>query len=135
MTKKEVIIDTNVLLLIDKLGIDIFHELEMLGYSNVILPGGVLRELRMLMDKLTGRDRISARIAASVIENIRSGMRNISIELLQSRDEMDTDEEIIRIAKEKGASVLTNDKVLKKKLLKEGVTIIYPRGRGKLEER
>ncbi|MDF2956371.1 MAG: rRNA-processing protein FCF1 [Candidatus Alkanophagales archaeon MCA70_species_2] len=45
------------------------------------------------------------------------------------------DEALIRLAKQRGAAVLTNDSKLRRKLLKEGVPVVYLREKSKLEER
>ncbi|MFV9678126.1 MAG: hypothetical protein ACNYVW_10830, partial [Methanosarcinales archaeon] len=67
--RKNVIVDTNALFIPREFGVDIFHELERLGYSHIIVPKAVLNELERLMQKpgLKGKAKLAAKIGYSLV--------------------------------------------------------------------
>jgi len=162
MRRKEVIVDTNALLIPGKFGIDIFKELERLGYQHVIVPKMVVNELKKLRERegeskaeksgLTGRDKMAANLGYSLLqkyteppipiseEEDRSGYRlrcRVTIEegeKTKEKGESMTDELIIALAAEKKAAVLTNDRELRTKLSEAGIARVYLRGKNRLDE-
>ena len=114
----KVIIDTNALMVPEQFGVDIFTELQRLGYVRCIVPAQVMGELRSLAVKADkGRDKIAARVALGLTE--RCSVVGV--------DNFDADQAIEEMALREGAAVFTNDKALKKRLFSKGITVIYLR--------
>lgn len=120
----KVIIDTNALMVPEQFGVDIFTELQRLGYVHCIVPAQVMGELRSLAVKADkGRDKIAARVALGLTERCS----------VVGEDNFDADQAIEELALREGAAVFTNDKALKKRLFSKGITVIYLRQRRYLE--
>lgn len=113
-----VIIDTNALMVPEQFGVDIFSELQRLGYVQWLVPAQVQGELRSLATKADkGRDKIAARVALGLSECCH----------IVGEDNFDADQAIEELAIKEGAAVFTNDKALKKRLFSKGITVIYLR--------
>lgn len=113
-----VIIDTNALMVPEQFGVDIFTELQRLGYVRWIVPAQVLGELRSLTTRADkGKDKIAARVALGLSERCS----------IVGEDNFDADQAIEELAINEGAAVFTNDKALKKRLFSKGITVIYLR--------
>ncbi len=113
----KVLLDTNALMMPEQFGVDIFSELERLGYFEYLVPTAVVKELKEISkfaDK--GRDKRAANVALGLISRCK---------ILDA--EGDADDVLVRLASETGAAVLTGDKELKKRLSKRGITVIYLR--------
>ncbi len=150
MIRKEVIVDTNALLIPGEFGVDIFEELERLGYVHIIVPKMVLAELDRLRQRpgLKGKEKIAANVGYSLIrkytdtseqERMSTGC-TISIEEGAGEEEVekgegDTDEMIAALALKRKAAVLTNDEELRTKLSQAGIATVYLRGKNRLEDR
>ncbi len=150
MIRKEVIVDTNALLIPGEFGVDIFEELERLGYVHIIVPKMVLTELDRLRQRpgLKGKEKIAANVGYSLIrkytdtseqERMSTGC-TISIEEGAGEEEVekgegDTDEMIAALALKRKAAVLTNDEELRTKLSQAGIATVYLRGKNRLEDR
>ncbi|HUV02428.1 MAG TPA: PIN domain-containing protein [Desulfobacteria bacterium] len=153
MLRKEVIVDTNALLIPGIFGIDIFEELERLGYLRVIVPKEVVNELNQLRQRpagLKGKERMAANVGHSLIQKYAhtSGQKQehgpirctVTIEEPEEEEECgggevgDTDELIAALALKRKAAVLTNDEELRTKLTQAGIVTVYLRGRNRLEE-
>ncbi|MBE0515816.1 MAG: DNA-binding protein [Methanophagales archaeon] len=145
--RKEVIVDTNALLIPGEFGVDIFDELERLGYLHIIVPRVVLKELDKLRKRpgLKGKEKRAANVGYSLLQRYtpaaaqrdeRVTIRSrISIEeAAGEEEEKDTDEIITALALKRKAAVLTNDENLRTKLSQAGITTVYLRGRNRLEE-
>jgi len=157
--RKEVIVDTNALLIPGEFGVDIFYELEMLGYGHVIVPEKVLNELNKLKQRpdLKGKEKRAAKIGYSLVLKYvhASASRQMPGKHLQGlrgrgaephrckvtineegggEGEIDTDEWIAELALKKKAAVLTNDEKLRRQLSKAGIATVYLRGKNRLEE-
>jgi len=114
----KVILDTNALMVPEQFGVEIFAELQRLGYVQCLVPSPVLAELRSLAARADkGRDKIAARVALGLAE--RCGTVGDA--------GMDADLAIEKLALSLGAAVFTNDKALKKRLFSKGITVIYLR--------
>jgi len=147
MIRKEVIVDTNALLIPGEFGVDIFEELARLGYVHIIVPKMVLTELDRLRQRsgLKGKEKIAANVGYSLIrkytdtseqERMSTGC-TISIEAGAGeveKGEEHTDEMIVELARKRKAAVLTNDEELRTKLSQAGIVTVYLRGRNRLEE-
>jgi len=118
---RQVIIDTNGLMLPGQFGIDIFTELNILGYDTFLVPGASVRELEKIHSTGSGRNRIAANIAISLLDRCTIVEKNGY-----------ADDIITEMARDINAAVLTNDNELKKRLCSKGVTTVYLRGRTRL---
>jgi len=139
MGGREVIIDTNALFIPAQFHVDIFSELERLGYTKALVPREVMCELERVRKKLRGRHKVAAELALELLRKYNAEGRLLVVEV-EECDAADlsaasVDEALIRLAKRRGAAVLTNDSKLRRKLLKEGVTVVYLREKSRLEER
>ena len=159
MNRKEIIVDTNALLIPGKFCLDIFEELERLGYQHIIVSKMVVNELEKLRESkeggsgpgLTGKEKMAANVGYSLLQKYvyttiseqerRPGYRlrcTVTIESGEKRDEKcewSTDEMIVALAVERKAAVLTNDRELRTKLSAAGIAKVYLRGRNRLDER
>ncbi len=114
----KVVIDTNALMVPEQFGVDIFSELERLGYVRWLVPAQVVGELRSLAARADkGRDKTAARVALGLSERCN----------VVGEDNSDADQAIEELALKEGAAVFTNDKALKKRLFSKGITVIYLR--------
>ena len=145
MPGKSVIVDTNALLIPGEFGVDIFAELERLGYTRIIVPKEVLNELEELRVRasLKGKERRAAAVGYALLQDYvretkHKGKRNGCTVLMEAErigeGEGDTDTAIILLAARRGAAVLTNDEVLRRRLTDAGIVTVYLRERTKLEE-
>ena len=112
----KVILDTNALILSAEFGIDLFSELSRLNFEEIFVPKAVIRELKGLSKNLKGQKRTAVNVAISFLDRCKI------VEI-----DGDADEVILKLAKEKDASVFTNDKELNQKLVKAGVSVIINR--------
>ena len=140
MLRKEVIADTNALLIPGEFGVDIFYELERLGYETVIVPKKVLNELHELKQRpgLKGKEKRAAKIGYSLVLSYASrqkpGRCRVTIKEEEEEEERATDDWIAWFALKKKTAVLTNDEQLKRKLTNAGIATVYLRGKCRLEE-
>jgi len=144
--RKEVIVDTNALLIPGEFGVDIFEELARLGYVHILVPKKVLTELDRLRQRpgLKGKEKIAANVGYSLIrkyidtsgqERRSAGcMVSISIEEVEVEGMKDTDAMIAALALKRKAAVLTNDEELRTKLSHAGIATVYLRGGNRLVE-
>ncbi|HUI39594.1 MAG TPA: DNA-binding protein [Methanothrix sp.] len=114
----KVILDTNALMVPEQFGVEIFSELERLGYTECLVPASVLAELRALASgaKL-GKDKVAARVALVLAQRGR----------VLGEAGRNADAAIERLALDENAAVFTNDRALKKRLSSNGITVIYLR--------
>lgn len=119
----KVLLDANALMVPGQFGVDVFEELERLGFRGFLVARPVLLEIETLAARADSRrDRIAARIGLQLAERC---------EILEASG--GADEALIDLAVETGAAVFTNDRELKKKLSTRGVTVIHLRQRRRLE--
>jgi uncharacterized protein len=113
-----VILDTNALMAVEQFGVDIFSELQRLGYDRCMVPASVLQELGSLAVKAEkGSDKVAARVALELAKRCRVIGKTFE----------DADLDIEKLAMSEGSAVVTNDKALKKRLFSNGITVIYLR--------
>lgn len=118
---RKVIIDTNGMMIPGQFGVDIFSELERLGFCQYLVTRASVRELEKIHEKGKGRDKNAAKIALSLLE------RCTIIEKNGYADDI-----IMDIAVDTGAAVLTNDIELKKRLCSKGISNVYLREKTRL---
>jgi len=114
----KVIIDTNGLMIPGQFGVDIFSEMERLGFDSFLVTRASVKELENIHAHGRGKDRKAARIALELLD------RCTIIEKEGKADDIIAD-----MAVEVKAAVLTNDAELKKRLFNRGVTIVYLRNK------
>ena len=114
--KRKVIIDTNGLMIPGQFGVDIFSELERLGFDSYLVPKASVKELEKIYAEARGKDKAAANIALSLLERCTVIDRNGH-----------ADDIILDLAAGADAAVLTNDIELKKRLCSKGVTIVHLR--------
>jgi len=130
-------VDTNALLIPGTFGIDIYEELEDMGYLEIIIPESVMEELNALRNSESekGRTKRAAQIGYQlVLQHLRlaNGRSRVVIERKGRGSDRDTDSEIISLAKMQDAAVLTNDAELRRKLRREGIPTVFLRGKNRL---
>jgi len=118
-------------------GIDIYEELEDMGYLEIIIPESVMDELNALRNSESekGRTKRAAQIGYQlVLQHLRlaNGRSRVVIERKGGDTDRDTDSEIIRMAKMQNAAVLTSDAELRRRLHQEGISTVFLRGRNRL---
>lgn len=118
----KVIVDTNGFMVQAQFGVDVLDELGRLGYDECIVPSCVLDELKTLEKKVRGKDRAALAVAAALAKRCKA---------VESPG--NADDAIVRLAKELGADVFTNDAELRKRLRGEGVKTVFMRSKHKLE--
>lgn len=118
----KVILDTNGLMIPVQFGVDIFEELQRLGFYEFIVPDAVVFELDMLIKKAKGSDKTAAKVARSMAARCKR---------LNARGP--ADDVILRLAGDLGAAVLTNDIELKRRLSARGIQVVSLRQRNRLD--
>jgi len=113
----QIIIDTNSLIYAAKEKIDVLTELKKMGFTKIIVPTEVLKELEFIQNdkKQKGADKNAAKLAIQIIK-----FSNVATVHLGKGH---PDDKILEFAVAKNFSVLTNDKILKKRLKAESVQI------------
>ena len=129
--------DTNALLIPGMFGIDIYEELEDMGYLEIIIPESVMDELNALRNSESekGRTKRAAQIGYQLVLQhlqLANGRSRVVIERKGGDTDRDTDSEIIRMAKMQNAAVLTSDAELRRRLHQEGISTVFLRGRNRL---
>jgi rRNA-processing protein FCF1 len=118
------ILDTNALMVPEQFGVEIFAELQRLGYVEWLVPTSVLAELRSLAVRAKkGKDKVAARVGLGLAARCQ----------VAEDAGKDADCAIENLALAGGAAVFTNDRALKKRLFSKGITVIYLRQRRYLE--
>jgi len=118
----KVIIDTNSFMIPVLFGVDIFRELERLGYKEFIAPFSVVRELKGLKKFSKGKNKLAANAGLTLSERC-----------IQETTQGPADDAIIELAIAKDAAVLTTDVELKERLSNKSITVIHLRGKTHLE--
>jgi len=113
----KVLLDTNALMVPEQFRVDIFSELERHGYLEFLVPRAVAEELEAVSrNAKRGRDKVAAKVALGLIKGCQ---------MVEGRG--DADSVLLELALDQGAAVFTNDKLLKKRLLSRGITVVYLR--------
>ncbi|KXB08456.1 hypothetical protein AKJ55_00965 [candidate division MSBL1 archaeon SCGC-AAA382M17] len=119
-----VILDTNILMVPESQGVDIFSELDRIldKKYKLIVPETIVEELKNIKKRgESSSERKAARIGlelSSRAEKVPSKKKG--------------DEEIMRLARGKNCAVATNDSRLRKNLRKEDIPTIYLRQKSHL---
>ncbi|NLI62344.1 MAG: DNA-binding protein [Methanosarcinaceae archaeon] len=108
-----IIIDTNGFMVPVQFKVDIFSELNRLGFSYFVVPRAVISELENISGKSSGVDSSAAKFALSLAKKC------LVIEISGYADDVIFDE-----ARKRNIAVLTNDFALRERLFSEGLTVI-----------
>jgi rRNA-processing protein FCF1 len=103
-------------------GVDIFEELKRLGFNEFFVPEAVVSEIERLIKRGKGSDRTAAKVARVMLDRCERIVGTGS-----------ADDVILRLAKEMGSAVLTNDIELKRRLTKIGVQTVSLRQKNRLD--
>lgn len=117
------VLDTNVLMYIFLYKVDIFSQLKEYGINKYIIPSQVFEELKSL-EKSKGNEKRAAKFALNLIR--------LNCEIVEV-DAKGADNALIKIAKEYGCYLITNDKALRKKARNNKITVGCIRELKKLE--
>jgi len=112
---KKIIIDTNALMAIGELKIDLFTEIDSIchfKYKLYVLQGSI-DELKMIMKDQRGKFKRSAALALSLLKAKK-------VDILPSEGDVD---DVLAVLSHQGALVLTQDRQLKRRLMKPYLTI------------
>lgn len=118
----KIIIDTNGFMVPIQFGVDIFEELNRLGFNEFCVPEAVIFEIERLIKREKGSDRTAAKIARSMMGRCERIVATGS-----------ADDVILRLAKNMGAAVLTNDRELKQRLADNRIQTVSLRQKNKLD--
>ena len=118
----KIIIDTNGFMIPVQFGVDIFEELKRLGFNEFFVPEVVITEMERLIKRGKGSDRTAAKVARLMVDRC---------ELIAGKGR--ADDVILRLAKDMGAAVLTNDIELKRRLEEAGVQTVSLRQKNRLD--
>ena len=124
----KVILDSNFLFIPSEFRLDIFEELETLLGQRVdpVLLSSTYQEIRKIAEKGAPKMRRQASLALKLAEKCR-------IVHVEMSFEETCDDVIVRVAKEWGAPVATNDRTLRRRLRNINMPVIYLRQRSRLE--
>ena len=113
----QIIIDTNALIYAAKEKLDVITELKKMGFTKIVIPKEVLSELEHIQTdkKKKGADNAAAKLALQIIKFSKID----TIYLGKGHP----DDKILEFAMAKNFAVLTNDRILKKRLKDESVPI------------
>ena len=103
-------------------GVDIFEELNRLGFNEFCVPEAVIFEIEKLMKREKGSNRIAAKVARSMTDRCERIVATGP-----------ADDVIIGLAKNMGAAVLTNDIELKRRLADNEIQTVSLRQKNKLD--
>ena len=120
-----VIVDSSALMIPFETSIDLNVELtRLLGRYQGLIPEPIIKELKYLLDHGRERQRNLAKAALKYAE------RYFKVEKM---DTMKGDDAVFQLAVKFNASVISNDKALKKRLNEVSLQTIYIRGKNRLE--
>jgi hypothetical protein len=118
----KIIIDTNGFMIPVQFGVDIFEELKRLGFNEFFVPDAVIFEIERLIKREKGSNRTAAKVARSMMDRCER------IAATGPADDV-----ILRLAKDVGTAVLTNDIRLKRRLADNGIQTVSLRQKNKLD--
>ncbi|MCD7781114.1 MAG: PIN domain-containing protein [Methanosphaera sp.] len=117
----KIIVDTNFLMMMIQLNIDVIEELKIIAPSNydLVVPSIVLDEIDSLKRKAKGKDKIAANVARKIAT--QKPFINTHI------DKTDHVDNLLLDYCSSNDVICTNDKTLRKRARKRGITVIYLR--------
>lgn len=91
--------------------------------GNVIVPGFVLRELQLLADHGDPQRRTRGKRGLNVLEELRQTI-NLTVDDWDTNEVNTVDDKLVRLARERGAKLMTNDSNLSKIAKLYGLTVL-----------
>ena len=116
---RRAVIDTNVLMYIYLNKVDVISQLRDYGICKFVITESVLGELEKLERNLRGREKIAARFARRLIEDI-------GFEIVETKATGDSS--LIEAAERLRCAIITNDKMLKKRAKAKKIPLGYLKG-------
>jgi rRNA-processing protein FCF1 len=125
---RKIIFDANFLFLPSQFRVDVFEGIANLLNSQFepVLLSTTLQEVRRMVE--TGPDKLSKQ--ATMALKIAEQCRIVKVERVQGET---NDDVILRMATRWKSAVATNDRELRRKLRSNGVSVIFLRGKRKLD--
>lgn len=125
---KHIILDTNFLLIPAQFGVDIFTEIDRMMEEpyTLCIVDSTLDELEKLQKTQSGRDKAAANLAVQLLEAKK-------VKTLKTEKNLNTDNQIVNLAKSPDFVVATQDQGLKRLLKQNNVKLIVLRGKSHLE--
>lgn len=122
--EKRVILDSNAILMVFEFSIDLESELmRLIGNYKIIVPKPIFDELIFLSKEGKGQKKNNAKASLELI-------RRYDIVDVEAKD---ADESVFLLAKKSNGIVVTNDRELRKKLKENSISVVYLRGKQRLE--
>ncbi len=117
-----VVLDTNFLLLPARFGVDIRAELERVVEASFVLAvtPAVLDELKGLTNKVKASEAKQVRLATEMSSRVR-----VTDDILTHGE--DVDDQLLRLAVDKGYIVATTDAALRQRLRVKGLPVVFLR--------
>ena len=125
------LIDTNGFMIPVQFGVDIFSELNRLGFSHFLTASAVLRELARLSQTVSGSDKAAVRIALQLAQKCR--IVDADSDLSETKSSAYADDVLFNYAVENSIAVLTNDVQLRQRLTQKGIRVISMRQTKRLD--
>lgn len=120
--EKTVILDSSAVMMLFEFSIDLEDELtRLLGRFHVVVPTPIIKELRYLSEHGKGKKRLIAKPALELIKKY---------EIIDEKGA--GDDSVLSLAQKLNGIVVTNDRVLKNRVKKTGLRIIFLRGKNRL---
>jgi rRNA-processing protein FCF1 len=135
------LIDTNGFMIPVQFGVDIFSELNRLGFSRFLTASAVLFELTRLSQTVSGSDKAAVRIAlqlaqkCQIIDADSDADKDLQSKTGKEPQTKNTyaDDVLFNYAVENSIAVLTNDVQLRQKLTQKGIPVISMRQTKRLD--
>lgn len=125
---QKIIVDTNFLMSIAQLGVDIFSELERICDFNykVCIMNGTVKELNNIIKNQKGKNKAAAKLALGII-------KQKDLNILPQEPNKTVDDALLGIAEEGNFFVATQDKALSAGLKQKGIKTIRIRQKKYME--
>jgi len=122
--EKIVILDSNSIMMLFEFSIDLEDELtRLLGKYHIIVPKPIIEELKFLSKHGKGKKKLIAKPALEFVSRY---------EVSSYYTDEKGDNAVFHLAKKLSGIVLTNDRILRKRLREESLHVIYLRGKNRL---
>ena len=120
-SKCKAIIDTNFLMMMFQLKVDVVNELKLKlpSYYELIVPSVILDELSLLKKTLRGKDKLAASMAYQYAQQK-------PFKVIDVQKDMAVDDVLLNLCDDKDV-LCTNDKNLRRRARKRGINVIYLR--------
>ena len=120
-SKCKAIIDTNFLMMMFQLKVDVVNELKLKlpSYYELIVPSVILDELSLLKKTLRGKDKLAASMAYQYAQQK-------PFKVIDVQKDMAVDDVLLNLCDDKDV-LCTHDKNLRRRARKRGINVIYLR--------